>query len=54
MQNGRQAIQKPDKFVRFSNGLNKMAAKAIQKPDKKVSSSKTGRSGFWLFTVSGV
>jgi hypothetical protein len=28
-------IQKPDFFVRFSNGFNKMAAKAIQKPDLK-------------------
>jgi hypothetical protein len=31
-QNGK-TIRKPDFFVRFSNGFNKMAAKAIQKLD---------------------
>jgi hypothetical protein len=51
MQNGCQTIRKPDKFVRFSNGLNKVAAKAIRKPDKKVSGSKTRQSGFRMFTV---
>jgi hypothetical protein len=47
-------IQKPDFFVRFSNGFNKIAAKAIRKSDLKCPKndhSNTGQSGIWWFTV---
>jgi hypothetical protein len=53
-----QTIPKLDKFVRFSNGVNKMAAKTIQKPVKFVRFSndilvgQTANKAPALFTVS--